>query len=56
MLFFYLKIVYIWIRKLGEYTMKNMFNRLKEKQNKKGFMSFSSPLIDKRGTLFDFTF
>lgn len=37
MLFFCLKIVYIWIRKTGKYTMKNMLNRLKEKQNKKGF-------------------
>lgn len=37
MLFFYLIIVYIWIRKVREYTMKNMLNRLKEKQNKKGF-------------------
>lgn len=37
MLFFCLKIVYIGIRKIGEYTMKNMLNRLKEKQNKKGF-------------------
>lgn len=31
MLFFCLKIVYIWIRKVREYTMKNMLNRLKEK-------------------------